>query len=192
MCSRVLRDEDGRELTRLDLRYEGLKEAQERRFRGLVTYGSVVAAVAGLFVGFVHIGAAVIVPLMVVAHLLAIRFVLMRDACRYLGTSRRLITRWIIRLSILWGGALGYGAAVIPLVGSVFSTATFAGLTWMAHNYILWGLQREHSRMGTAGWERILLILLSLATFTVAVAAVVIAALLGCTGSYLLDLVQSG
>ncbi len=190
MCGRELRDQTGKELTRLDLRYEGLKEAQEKRFRGLVTYGSVVAAVVGLAVGFMHIGAAVVVPLMIVAHLLVTRLVLMRESCRYLGTSRRLITRWIARLGILWGGALGYGAAVLPLVGSVFATVTFAGLTWVVHHYILWGLQRERSQMGSAAWERVLLVLLALLTLTVVVVLVVIAALVGWTGTYLMDLAQ--
>jgi len=190
MCGRQLRDEAGRELSRLDLRYEGLRDSQERRFRGLLTYGSVVAAVLGLAIGFMHLAAVVCVPMMVVAHLLVARVFLVRESLRLMGPKRRFFSRWIVRLSILWGGAVGYGMAVIPIAGSLFSTATFAGLTWLVHHYTLWGLEREWARRGTAVWEKVVLGGLVFLTVTATVVVIVIAALAGWTGAYVLDLVR--
>ncbi|MCD4750517.1 MAG: hypothetical protein K8R59_14195 [Thermoanaerobaculales bacterium] len=184
-CRHSLVADNGSELSLLDLRYEGLKGAQEARFRNFVGIGTPLTVGIGLLVPFTHVGAAVVIPLMVVAHLIAVRFILIRDARRYLRPSRRFFSRWMVRLAFLWAGGIGYGAAVVPIVGALSAGLTFAALTWSAHNYVLWSLWREKAKIPLALWERVVLSVLFLLTLGVIVFLVVTVALVGWSVSYL-------
>ncbi|MEN8163175.1 MAG: hypothetical protein ABFS37_03520 [Acidobacteriota bacterium] len=186
-CTKPLIDDDGRELRSVDLRFLLLKDAQEAQFSRFLSLGTVVAAAVGLVVPLAHFGAAVLIPLMIVGHLLAVRFFLIRDARRYVGPARRFFSRWITRLSFLWIGSIGYGLAVIPVAGAAMAAATFAGLTWLVHNYVLWSLEREASRMPLARWEKAVLVLLAVATVAMLVVVVVMTVVVGWSVTYLLE-----
>jgi len=186
-CCKTLVEDDGRELRPIDLRFQLLKDAQEAQFSRLLSIGTVVAAGVGLVVPLAHAGAAILVPLMLVCHLLAVRVILIRDARRYVGPARRFFLRWITRLSFLWIGSIGYGFSIIPVVGAVIAAVTFAGLTWLVHNYVLWSLERERDRMPLAGWERVALILLSVATVVLLVVVLIFAVVVGWSLAHLLE-----
>ena len=178
-CTKPLIDDDGRELRAVDLRFPLLKDAQEAQFSRFLSIGTVVAAAVGLVVPLAHFGAAVLIPLMIVSHLLAVRFFLIRDAGRYVGPARRFFSRWITRLSFLWIGSIGYGLAVIPVAGAAMAAATFAGLTWLVHNYVLWSLEREANHMPLARWERAVLVLLAVATVVMVIVVMLLTAAVG-------------
>jgi hypothetical protein len=131
---------------------------QEQRFREVLLAGTAVVAVVSLLLPLAHVGAALVVPLLMVGHLVTLNLVLVRDARRLLGARRRLFTRWICRLSFLWIGVPGYGLAAVPLVGVAAGVATFAGLTALSHSYIRWSLERERQRLPLALWETVVLI----------------------------------
>ena len=186
-CSKALIGEDGRELRPIDLRYQLLKDAQEAQFSRFLSIGTAVAAGVGLVVPLAHVGAAVLVPLMVVCHLVAVRFFLIRDARRYVGPARRFFSRWITRLSFLWIGSIGYGFSVIPVAGAAIAAVTFAGLTWLVHNYVLWSLERERKRMPLATWERVVLVVLAVATVIILVVVVLMTAVVGWSLAHVLE-----
>ncbi len=172
-CGKPLFDQEGRELRPVDLRFQSLRDAQEARFGRFLTYGAVVAAAVGLIVPLTHLGAAALIPLMIVGHLVAVRLFLIRNAVRHLGPARRFFARWLTRLSFLWVGSIGYGAALVPVAGAAVSALTFAGLTWGVHNYVLWSLGRERRRLRLTAWEKSLLIVLAAATAFVVILAIV-------------------
>lgn len=178
-CSRSLVGDDGRELRPIDLRFQSLRDAQEAQFSRFLSVGTVAAAAVGLVVPLAHVGAAALIPLMVVCHLVAVRFFLTRDAGRYVGPARRFFSRWITRLSFLWIGSIGYGFAAIPVVGAAVAAATFAGLTWLVQNYVLWSLEREKDRLPLARWEKAVLALLAVATVAMLVVVALLTAAVG-------------
>ncbi len=188
-CCKSLTDDDGRELRAIDLRFLLLRDAQEAQFSRFLSIGTGVAAAVGLVVPLAHFGAAVLIPLMVICHLMAVRFFLIRDAGRYVGPARRLFSRWITRLSFLWIGSIGYGFAVIPVVGAALAAATFAGLTWLVHNYVLWSLEREAERMPLARWEKAVLVLLAVATVVILAVVVVLTAAVGWSFAQIMEYV---
>ncbi len=188
-CSKSLSDDGGRELRAIDLRFLLLKDAQEAQFSRFLSVGTAVTAAVALVVPLAHFGAAVLIPLMVICHLMAVRFFLIRDAGRYVGPARRFFSRWITRLSFLWVGSIGYGFAVIPVAGAAVAAATFAGLTWLVHNYVLWSLEREADRMPLARWEKAVLMLLAVATVVMLIVVVVLTAAVGWSLAQLMELI---
>ncbi len=178
-CTKSLTDDDGRELRAIDLRFLLLKDAQEAQFSRFLSIGTAVAAAVALVVPLAHFGAAVLIPLMVICHLVAVRFFLIREAGRYVGPARRFFSRWITRLSFLWVGSVGYGFSVFPVVGAAPAAATFAGLTWLVHNYALWSLEREKDRMPLARWEKAVLVLLAVATVATLIVVAVLTVAVG-------------
>lgn len=187
-CSKSLSDDDGQELRAIDLRFTSLKDAQEAQFSRFLSVGTAIAAGVGLIVPLAHFGAAVLVPLMIVCHLVAVRFFLIRDARRYVGPARRFFSRWITRLSFLWIGSIGYGLAVIPVAGAVAAGVTFAGLTWLVHNYVLWSLEREKERLPLARWEKAVLVVLAILTVVMLVVVTVLTAAVGWSLAQVLEM----
>lgn len=184
-CRKPLKDDRDRELRAIDLRYDTLKDVQEARLGRFLSIGSGVAAAIGLVVPLAHLGAAALIPLMIVAHLVAVRFWLIRDATRYLGRARRFFVRWLSRLIFLWIGSLGYGLSVIPVGGAVASALTFAGLTVLVHTYVLWSLGRDFRAQGLSLWEKVTLAVLVVSTLVVFAVVLLLTAAVGWSAAHL-------
>jgi hypothetical protein len=137
-----------------------------------------------------HVAAVMMVPVLVVAHLLVLRLVLVREARRLLGTSRRMFTRWITRFSFLWIGVPGYGLAAVPVVGVVPAVAVFAGLTALVHHYTLWSLGRDKERLPLMMWEKLLLAGLAFLTLVLIGLVLALALVLGWGVAQIVELVR--
>jgi hypothetical protein len=192
-CGRPLKTKQG-ELRPIDLRYEEVEAAQRRAFQQVSIYGSAVAAVIFLLLPLLHlaISTVLVVPLALLAHMLALRIVLIRQARSLLSRSRRFFLRWICRLSILWLGTIGYSMTAVPVIGVIPGVVTFVGLTALVHFYTLWSLDRERQGQPLALWEKLTLIGLALMTVTLIVAMAVIAALVGWSLSQLIEMFSGG
>jgi hypothetical protein len=168
-CGRPLGDGNGGAVRPVDVRYDAVVGGQRRRFRRLMQVGVPVAAVVSLVAPLAHWGGLVLVsvPLLVVAHMLALRLYLVAESRPLLGRSRRFFHRWLGRLAMLWVGVPGYALTVIPVAGALAGAAVFAGLTAAMHHYTLWSLGREKDRHPLTGWEKFLLIALVLVTIAV-------------------------
>jgi hypothetical protein len=176
-CHRPLVDDSGRELRDLDLRYEQVAGRQRERLSQMLMVGVPVVVLVVLGLPLLHLGAVAAAPLLVLVHLIAVRLWLLREVMRLLGARRRRFVRWLVRLSFLWIGVLGYGLAATPLVGLLPGIATFVGLTAFASSYASWSLTREWQRAPLARWERMLLIALVVGTVLIlALFAVVLVA----------------
>jgi hypothetical protein len=101
-----------------------------------------------------------------------------------------MFVRWITRLVILWGGALGYGFTVLPVVGALCGVVTFAGLTSVVHTYTVWSLRREQAGAPLTAWEKLVLVTLAGLTVLVALLLVLAAVLLGWTVSWIVNLFE--
>lgn len=173
----------------MDLRYDDAVASQRRRLVRLLAWGGGAAAVLFGLMPLLHLALspALAVPLALVAHLIALRVYLVRDSLRLLSAPRRAFGRWLVRLSCLWLGSLGYGSTLVPLAGVVTGVATFAGLTAGVHAYTLWMLDRERRRQPLTAWERVVLGALVLLTLAAALALVTIGLLVGWTVGELLQ-----
>jgi hypothetical protein len=162
-----------------ELRYVRVEARQSAAYRKLLTYGAPVAAVIALMMPFVHIGALAVVPLLVAAHLVIVRVVLVRDAQRMLRPMRRLLNRWLARFSFLWIGLPGYGAMTIPVVGVVVGVGTFALLTSIVHVSTAVSLERERAGKELARWEKLVPAVLAVVSIGLILLAVGLALLFG-------------
>ncbi|MBW2522749.1 MAG: hypothetical protein JRI23_01175 [Deltaproteobacteria bacterium] len=186
-CGRPLKDDAGRELRHLDLRYEQVAERQLHRYWQMLMVGVPVAVVVMLGLPMLHLGAVAVAPLLVLIHLLVVRLWLLAGVSRLLGAQRRRFVRWLTRLSFLWIGVLGYGLAAAPLVGLIPGVATFVGLTTLAHSYASWSLAQEWRRAPLARWERVVLWALVITTLVMLVAVAIVVALVGWSAAAIVD-----
>lgn len=162
-----------------ELRFEKVEAAQADGYRRLLTWGVPIAAVVAIGMPLLHFGALAVVPLLLGAHLIICRLVLVRDAQRLLGPVRRLLNRWLARFAFLWIGLPGYGSMTVPVVGIVVGVATFAVLTSVVHISTVWSLQRERKGRGLAPWERVVPIVLAVLTIGLTLLVVVLALAFG-------------
>lgn len=178
-CGSPLQDDSGRELRPVDIRWKTVETEQWERLRLILTAGTpafaVVALAAPAVLGLAPMAAA----LLAVGHLVILRLALLRGVLPLLGARRRLLTRWLARLGVLWLGLPGYGTALVPIAGAVVSAATFAGLTALVHWYALRCLHDERDRVPTPAWELVLVLGLAIVTVLLVAALVLVAALLG-------------
>jgi len=117
----------------------------------------------------IHIGGALLAPLVALVHLIVLRIYVVREARRYLGPTRRLFTRWAARFAFLWLGLPGYASMAVPLAGIVGGVATFVVLTEIVHVYTAWSLARENSRLPMRAWETVVMATLAAITIVVIV-----------------------
>lgn len=149
--------------------------------------GTATVAVLALVVPLVPLAIVLAPPLFVLAHLMTLRLVLLRQTVPLLGTRRRMMLRWLLRLGVLWAGGPAYAAASAPFIGVLPAAGAFALLTTAAHHYSLWSLRRERDRQPAASWEIILLIGLAVLTLAVMAVAIVLAGLLGWSVAQLIE-----
>lgn len=178
-CGRPLLGADGAELRMLDLRYDRVRAEQELRFRQLVGGGVVASAGIAVLLSLAGPAGVVGAPVMVVAHLVAIRVFLLGRTVRLLGGRRRVFVRWITRLATVWIGGLVYTLAPVPVAGAILVAAVFCGITWLAHSYARWALEQELRRRPPQRWERVVLWTLAVITGAALVAALGVAVLVG-------------
>lgn len=162
-------------------RFEQVERDQGTMYRSLLAWGVPVTAAVALVMPLLHVGAVVVVPLFVVAHLIVVRLLLVRDAARLFGPVRRLLNRWMIRFSFLWIGLPGYGATTVPFLGIVFGAGTFVVLTTIAHVSTVVALQRERSGEPLSTWEKVLPVSLAVVTVLLVVVAIGLAVVFGWT-----------
>jgi hypothetical protein len=190
-CGAALVDADGRELTALDLRFEELEAWQRARYLELMAAGTAAAAAIALAAPMLAAAVVLVPPLMVIAHIVALRLVLVRRTARYLSPRRRIVQRWLTRFGVLWIGGPAYAAAVAPLVGVLPAAGAFALLTTVVHHHALWSLARERDRRPPGRWEWILLAGFAVLTLVALAALVAVAAAVGWSVGQLLELVRA-
>ena len=190
-CGSALVDADGRELRPLDLRFTELERWQRARFVELLAGGTLAAAAVALVVPAVPAAMVVAPPLMVIAHVVALRLVLLRRTARYLSPRRRIVQRWLTRFGVLWIGGPAYAASVVPVVGVMPAVGAFALLTTVVHHHALWSLTRERDRRPPGRWEWMLVIGFAVLTLVALVALAAVAAAVGWSVGQLLELVRA-
>jgi hypothetical protein len=185
-CERPLSGPDG-EPSELDLRYERIEARQRARLREVLQWGVPAIAITALALSLLHLGGAVLAPLVALVHLVVLRAYLVREARRYLGPTRRLFTRWVSRFAFIWLGLPGYAAMAVPVAGIVAGVATFVVLTEIVHVYTGWSLARERTGQPVLGWETGLLVLLAALTAAAVLVVVIGIAVLGWSAVVLID-----
>ncbi|MEJ2581170.1 MAG: hypothetical protein P8127_05960 [Acidobacteriota bacterium] len=173
------------------MRFVQVQQEQTATYRRLLMWGTPPVAVVAIVMPLVHIGALAVVPLVVAAHLVVVRIVLVRDAQRLLRPVRRLLNRWLGRFAFLWLGLPGYGAMTVPVAGIAVGAGTFALLTSIVHLSTAVSLERERKGKELAGWEKTLPITLAVISIVLILLAVAAAALLGWSVAGIMEKMQA-
>jgi hypothetical protein len=142
------------------------------RAREVLRWGVPVVAVVAAASSLAHVGAVLVAPLVALVHLVVLRLYVVGEARRFLGSRRRLFTRWLSRFAFLWLGLPGYAAMAAPLIGMVTSVLTFIVLTGLVAGYTAWSLAREREQVPLATWEKV--VMTTLAAITVVVISVLV------------------
>jgi len=185
-CERSLVGPDG-EPRELDLRYHAIEARLRARAREVLLWGVPVVAIVAATTSLIHVGAVFVAPLVVLAHLLALRLAVVREARGYLGPTRRLFTRWLTRFAFLWLGLPGYAAMAAPLIGIVTGVVTFVGLTALVCGYTSWSLARERAQQPLSSWEKVVMATLAAVTAVLIVVLVVGGLVVGWSVAALID-----
>lgn len=159
VCARPLVDESGNALREVDLVYDRVVAAEREKRKAFLIRGTPVAALVSLGGPLIHGALAFIVsvPLFMLAHGIALRLVLVREPRRLLGRRRRFFARHIARGIFLVLTAIGYSLTSIPAAGAVAGAITFAGVTWLTQEHLMWSLRQERLRHPPHAWEKIAL-----------------------------------
>jgi hypothetical protein len=171
----------------LDLRFEQIEARQRARVQEVLQWGVPAVAVVAVAASLMHIGGVFLAPFVAVAHLVTLRVYVVRGARQYLGSTRRLFTRWAARFVFLWLGLPGYAAMAVPLAGIISGVVTFVVLTEIVHVYTGWSLVRERAGQPMLAWESVLLVTIAVVTVLVIIVAVVGAVVLGWTAMTLVN-----
>ncbi len=188
-CERPLSGPGG-EPSELDLRYDRIEARQRARLREVLQWGVPAVTIGALSLSLLHLAGAMLAPLVAFVHILVLRAYLVREALRYLGPTRRLLTRWVSRFALIWLGLPGYAAMAVPVAGVIAGIATFVVLTEIVHVYTGWSLARERARQPVLAWETALLVTLAAITAMVVIAVVIGVAILGWSAVALVDWLQ--
>lgn len=175
----------------LDLRFQRVEHEQGATYRRMLAWGAPITAVVAVVVPLFHLGAVILVPLMVAVHLVLVRLLLVREAQRLLGPVRRLLNRWTNRFAFLWIGLPGYGAMTVPILGIAVGTGTFVVLTTIAHVSMMVSLQRERQGLPLAGWEKAIPVILAVLTVVLLLIVIGMAGLFGWTVAAIAQRMQS-
>lgn len=187
-CGRLVGGEG--EPQALELRYQKAESEQGAMYRRMLAWGAPTTAVVAIIVPLFHLGAVIIIPLVVAVHLVLVRVMLVRRAQRLLGPMRRLLNRWTNRFAYLWIGLPGYGAMTVPVLGVVVGTGTFVVLTTIAHVSTILSLQRQRSGQPLSVWEKSVPVVLAVLTMVLLLVLIGLAALFGWTVAAIAERMQ--
>ncbi len=174
-----------------ELRFRKVEAAQAATYRRLLAWGVPIVAAIAIAMPFIHIGALAVVPLLVAINLVIVRVVLVRDAQRLLRPMRRLLNRWLARLSFLWIGLPGYGAMTVPVVGVFLGAATFVLLTSIVHVSTTVSLNRESTGQDLAPWEKLVPFVLAVVSIGLILLAIGVAAFFGWSVMAIMERLQA-
>jgi hypothetical protein len=159
VCDRTLTDAAGSPLREIDLRYDAVVARERERRKVFLIRGTPIAALVSLGAPLFHasLALALSVPLFMIAHGVAQRLYLVREPRRLLGRRRRFFARHIARWTFVLLTALGYAMTAIPVAGVLAGIVTFAGVTWLTQEHLMWSLGQERRRQPPRLWEKLVL-----------------------------------
>ncbi len=135
-------------------------------------------------------GATLLIPLLLLGHMIALRWVLVGPALSLFSWRRRWFVRWIPRTSFLTAGTLGYASLPTPFANMIVAPLTWFGLTALTYAYLHWSLTREAIEAPLALWERLLLVSLMVILAASLIVLTIVGLVLGFTVDWVLSMVQ--
>lgn len=175
----------------LELRFQKAEREQGAMYRRMLAWGVPITAAVASVVPLLHIGAVIVIPLVVAVHLVLVRVMFVRRAQRLLRPMRRLLNRWTNRFAYLWIGLPGYGAMTVPVLGIALGTGTFVVLTTIAHVSTVLSLQRERSGQPLSSWEKVVPVVLAVLTVVLLLVLIGLALLFGWTVAAIAERMQA-
>lgn len=143
----------------IDLVYDRVVAEETAKRKQFLVRGTPIALVVSLGGPLIHGALAFVfsIPLFMLAHGIALRLCLVREPRRLLGRRRRFFARHIARGTFIVLTAIGYSLTSIPAVGAIAGAVTFAGVTWLTQEHLMWSLHQERLRHPPRLWEKLTL-----------------------------------
>lgn len=124
---------------------------------------STVSAVVPILMPITMPALLITLPALVIGHAILLRSAIIDPALAHCDTSRRIVTRWSLRLlywmAALWGYVI---SSFAPVWGVIIVPTVFAGLTWCVHIYTKWQLDRAKQSLSIHLVEQVFLVLMGL------------------------------
>ena len=164
-CGKELTVADGKRLRPLDIEFEAILADADAAALLWTKRGALFALVLAA-IAIVPVLTPFAFLLLLLGQLFWARFLVSRRYIRHFASGRRLVTRWLSRLVMLWFLLPLHGSilalVVLPGAGLIVSPALFAGICWALRSYFRFHLLREHRHEGVLFVEKLLVVVLSI------------------------------
>lgn len=162
-CGKAIESPAGEKVRTLDLDYDAILADADASSLRWTQRGALFALVLAAISLVPVIGAAVSYVLLVIGQFLSAGLLVSRPYHRHFSPVRRLVTRWVRRLGLVFVVVPLHAAAFVPFLGLVASPAVFFGACWLVRAYARFHLVREKERRPVTAMEKVLLAVLALA-----------------------------
>ncbi len=170
-----MRDAQGDVLRALDVGFDERLAQLDQRSRRAIRNGTILAAV--LCLALFPLTTPVVATVVYFTQLVWVRLAVVAPYRRHYSTGRRIVTRWVARLALLY--LSGFHVALAwPGLQVFASPALFAVLCAAAWGYHRWHLCREHARQPILLLEKVALVVLAVLVLTTLVLLVAVGGLL--------------
>ncbi len=161
-CGRAIEEISGEKVRPLDLDYDAILADADSRSMLWTRRGALFALALAAISLVPVVGAAVAYVLLVVGQFLWAGFLVSRPYHRHFSPLRRLVTRWVRRLGLVFVVVPLHAAAFVPILGLVASPAVFFGACWLVRAYSRFHLVREKERRPVTLIEKMLVVVLAI------------------------------
>jgi hypothetical protein len=160
-CGKSIETDAGAQLRTLDLDYDAILADADARSLRWCGRGAVFAFVVALFSLVPVVGAAVASVLLVIGQFLWTGLLIARPYHRHFSPLRRLVTRWVRRLALVFVVVPAHTATFLPFVGLVAAPAVFYVACRLVRAYARFHLVREKERLPVTTAEKALVVVLA-------------------------------
>jgi hypothetical protein len=160
-CGKALEAAPGQAVRTLDLDYDAIVAEADASSLKWTKRGAVFAFALAVFSLVPVVGAAVAYFLLLVGQFFWTGFLIARPYQRHFSPMRRLVTRWVRRLGLLFIVVPAYGATFVPVLGLVAAPAIFSGTCWLVRAYHRFHIRREKERRPVTFAEKVLVFVLA-------------------------------
>ena len=182
-CGRAIETLAGERLRPLDLDYDKVLAGADASSLLWTQRGAIFAFALAAISLVPVVGAAISYVLLVIGQFLWAGFLVARPYHRHFSPVRRLVSRWVRRLALVFIVIPVHSAVFVPFLGLVLSPAVFYVTCRLVRAYSHFHLVREKERRPVTGAEKMLLVAMAI----VALGGLCVAGLLVYFGVWVLD-----
>jgi hypothetical protein len=160
-CGKPLEESSGEKVRPLDLDYDAILADADARTLRWCNRGAVFALCVAAFSLVPVAGATVAYVLLVIGQFVWAGILVSRPYQRHFSPLRRLVTRWVRRLGLIFVVLPAHAAAFVPMVGLVATPVVFYAACRIVRAYMRFHIVREKNRTPVTAAEKALVVVLA-------------------------------